>query len=72
MLSKVEIQKAIGNRIRVLREERNIPQQDLAGLCNMEKSNFSRLESGRSNPTIYTLSLIADKLDVSLNELVNF
>lgn len=72
MLSKVEIQKAIGNRIRELREEKNIPQQDLAGLCNMEKSNFSRIEAGRSNPTIYTLALIADKLNISLKELISF
>ena len=32
-----------------------IAQQDLAAKCNIEKSNFSRLEAGGTNPTLYTL-----------------
>ena len=36
----------------------------------MKKSNFSRLEAGRSNPKIYTLKKIADNLEIELQELV--
>ncbi|MCB0742912.1 MAG: helix-turn-helix transcriptional regulator, partial [Ignavibacteriae bacterium] len=35
------------------------------------KSNFSRIEAGNTNPTIYTLSKIADRLSVSLSELLD-
>ena len=64
------LQKAVGKRIKQLREERNIPQQDIAGACNMEKSNFSRLEAGNTNPTLYTLYKIAKNLEVEMCEIV--
>lgn len=71
MDEKEKLQLAIGKRVKTLREDRNMPQQDLAAKCNIEKSNFSRLEAGGTNPTIYTLKKIAENLNVSLSELVN-
>ncbi len=71
MDDKELLQLAIGKRVKKLREERNIPQQDLAAKCNVEKSNLSRLEAGGTNPTLYTLKRIADNLGVSLCDLVN-
>lgn len=69
MKEKQQLQLVIGKRIKMLREERNIPQQDLAAKCNIEKSNFSRLEAGGTNPTIYTLYKIAEHIGVSVSEL---
>ena len=66
MKDKKQLQLAIGKRVKALREEKGIPQQDLAAQCNLEKSNLSRLEAGGTNPTIYTLKRIADNLEVSL------
>jgi len=40
MTDKEELQISIGNRIRKLREVKNISQQDLAFDCNIEKSNY--------------------------------
>ena len=72
MKDKEDLQMLIGNRIKTLREEKNVPQQDLAAKCNIEKSNLSRIEAGRTNPTIYTLYKIAKNLNVSLFDIVNF
>ena len=69
MIDKEDLQVAIGKRIKSLREERNIHQQDLAAKCNIEKSNLSRLEAGNTNPTIYTLYKIAENIGVSVSEL---
>jgi len=69
-LDKKNLQIAIGQRIRQLREERNIPQQDLAAACDFEKSNMARLEAGKTNPTLYTLKKIADNLNLPLEALV--
>ena len=69
MNDKEVLQLAIGKQIKLLREERNMPQQDLAAKCNIEKSNLSRLEAGGTNPTIYTLKKIADNLEVSLCDI---
>ena len=59
----------IGLNIRRLRDQKNISQQDLAAACNFEKSNMSRIESGRTNLTIKTLLKIASALDVDLLRL---
>ncbi|TYA53054.1 helix-turn-helix domain-containing protein [Formosa maritima] len=71
MDDKEQLQLAIGKRVKSLREERDIPQQDLAAKCNIEKSNLSRLEAGGTNPTLYTLKRIADNLGISLCDIVN-
>jgi transcriptional regulator with XRE-family HTH domain len=67
---KIELLISIGNRIKSLREQKGISQQDLAALCNFEKANMRRIEAGRTNPTIYTLHKISQALGVSLSELV--
>ncbi|WP_319231148.1 helix-turn-helix transcriptional regulator [Draconibacterium orientale] len=66
-----QLQIKIGNRIRVLRESKGISQQNLAAICNFEKANLSRLEAGRTNPTISTLYKISQALKISLSELID-
>ncbi len=70
MTDKDDLQRAIGKRIKTLRESKNIAQQDLAAACNFEKSNMARLEAGNTNPTIYTLKKIAENLEIELTDLV--
>lgn len=70
-MDESELSKSLGTRIRKLREERNISQQDLAASCNFEKSNMARIESGRTNPTFLTLYKISAALKVSLSLLVD-
>ena len=71
ILDKKKIQLRIGRRIKEIREDKGIAQQVLAAQCNMEKSNLSRLETGRSNPTLHTLYKIAYYLKVPLSELAD-
>lgn len=66
------MQIAVGKRIRDIRILKDITQQDLAAKCNFEKSNMSRLESGRANATISTLEIVSKALDVNIVELFNF
>jgi len=67
-----EIFKKIGLKIKLLRIERKISQQDLAAACNFEKSNLARIEAGRTNPTVATLLKICQVLDVSTSQLFDF
>lgn len=71
MIDKQLLQSKIGERVRELREAKEISQVLLAEKTSMEKSNLARLESGRTNPTILTLMKIAHSLDVPITELVN-
>ena len=71
-LTKKDFQKALGNRIRQLREEKNISQTELGNLCDIERSNMNRIEAGNINPSAYVLYSISLKLNVETSELLNF
>ena len=62
--------RLIALRIRSLRKERKLTAQELAYRCDIERSNLSRIEAGRSNLTIKTLCIICNALDVPLRALI--
>lgn len=69
-MEKQELLKFIGDNIKRIREAKGVSQQELASKCNYEKSNMSRLEAGKTNPTIYTLSTVALALGIPLHDLL--
>lgn len=71
-MKKEELQKIIGNRIKLLRESKGISQQVLAAMCNFEKGNMSRIEAGRANPTLTTLYKISQSLGIKVTDIVDF
>ena len=62
------LQIKVGKQIQKLRVLKGVSQQDIAAKCNFEKSNMSRLEAGRVNPTLSTLEKVAKALEVDLIE----
>ena len=58
------------SRIRELRRERRLTVQELAYRCDMERSNLSRIEAGRTNLTVKTMCIICNALNVSLREVI--
>ena len=60
----------IALKIKSLRQEKNLSVQDLAYLCDMERSSVSRIESGRINITIKTLCLISNALGIEPKDLL--
>ena len=63
---------AIGRRIRTLRKEQAITQEQLAFTSEMRsKGHLSSLEKGLVMPTVATLKAIADRLDVLVADVVN-
>ena len=69
-MKDAEIMARIGARIKRLREERGLSQQEFAAKLDYEKSNASRMESGKVNLRIVTLARVAKVLNVTLSELV--
>lgn len=55
-----------------MRESKGVSQQVLAAMCNFEKGNMSRLEAGRTNPTITTLYKISQALNVKIVDILDF
>lgn len=60
----------VAARIRTLRQARGLSVQELAVRCDMERSNLSRIEAGRSNLTLRTLCVLSVMLDADLQELL--
>ncbi len=63
-------QKNLGLRIKELRVERGITQEELAESCGMFRTYMSRIESGRANPTLTMLYVMADALQVDVRDLL--
>lgn len=62
--------KFISNKIRELRKEKLMTVQELAYRCDMERSNMSRIESGRTNLTVKTMCIICNALNVNLRDII--
>ncbi len=67
----IEGMKSLGKRIRNLREDKNMTQQKLALLAGIGRVTENRIEKGEQSPRYATLKLIADALQLNLNDLVS-
>lgn len=73
-MEKSEILKLVGKRIKEVRESKGISQVELVGKMDgvIDPTNISRIESGRTNPTVFTLFRIAEALEINPSELLTF
>ena len=60
----------ISTRIKELRKERMLTVRELAYRCDMERSNLSRIEAGRTNLTLKTMCIICNALNVNLRDVI--
>lgn len=59
----------VGLNITRLRKAQGLTSKELGYDCDMDKSDIIRIEKGRQNTTITTLSRIAQALKVDISEL---
>ena len=62
----------IGKKIRTLRLQKNIPQNDLAQILGVSKSTMSNYERNYSTPDPELLVKIADYFNVSIDYLFDY
>jgi transcriptional regulator with XRE-family HTH domain len=60
----------IADRLRSLREEKNMSQGDIEKLTGLLRSYISRVENGHTVPTIETLEKLAQAFEVPLYQLL--
>jgi transcriptional regulator with XRE-family HTH domain len=65
MSNKVFLLK-LGANIRSARKDKSLSLDKLAALCDFEKANLSRIESGKTNTTILTLNTISRVLEIPI------
>lgn len=58
--------RALGKRIRELRQEKGWSQTAFASMCSIDPSYVSRIEQGEMNPRYSVLQTIANKLETSV------
>ena len=67
-MSKEVFLLKLGAKIRTVRKEKKMSLDKLAALCDFEKANLSRIETGKTNTTILTLHTISRVMEVPLCE----
>ena len=67
-----DFSKKLGLRIRELRLSKGLKQGELADLLEMERSNLTRIESGKQRPNDDNIIKIAEIFKVEVQELFNF
>ena len=56
----------LGDKIKKMREERNLSQKEVAESVAIDRGQYSRIETGKVEPMISTLEKIAQAFDVEL------
>ncbi|MBT1018088.1 helix-turn-helix transcriptional regulator [Canibacter sp. lx-72] len=62
----------LSKRIREVRHELQLTQQDVAHLSNIDISNYGRIERGKTNPNLETLTRIANALNTTVSDLTKY
>lgn len=62
--AKTDIQTWVGDNIRRFRHYKGLSQEDLAGLLGVSGSVIGKIETGRRNVSVVTLTRIATALEV--------
>lgn len=65
---KTKLQKQLGQHLVKLREAKGLTAAELARLCYLERSSIARLETGRTNPSLFIIKKLAVGLGVDLEE----
>jgi len=67
-----DINKKIGKRIAEFRKQSELSQSELAEQVKLSTEYISRLERGVNAPSIQTLNILADVLNVSIRDFLTF
>ena len=68
----MDIKKLLGNRVRELRNEIGISQEELADTAGLDRTYITSVECGKRNISIVNMNKIAQALNVSLKQFFDF
>ena len=69
MAEKISVTEKFGQRVRALRKERGLSQEELADLSGLDRTYISGIERGLRNVALRNIEALAKALDVSISEL---
>jgi transcriptional regulator with XRE-family HTH domain len=66
-----KVQKQFGTRMRALRQQRGLSQEELAFSCDLDRTYIGSVERGERNISLVNIHTIAAALGVSPKEFFN-
>lgn len=69
MISKKEILIKFGDRVREIRKEKGLSQEELSFKADLHRTYIGMIERAEKNITLVNIEKIANALDVSINDL---
>lgn len=60
----------LGSRIRELRQQKSLSQEEFAQLAELDRSYIGQIERGERNISFNNLVRIADAFDISLSDIL--
>ena len=67
---KVDIQKRYGERLRQLRKQKDLSQEQLAAKANLHRTYVSDIERGARNVSLQNIVKLAKALGIKSDELL--
>nr|QGT49797.1 hypothetical protein Melaina855_1840 [uncultured Candidatus Melainabacteria bacterium] len=61
----------LGLKLKILRSIKRLSQDDIANRLNIDKSYYSKVERGLTNPTLLYMKHLSEILEVELAELMD-
>ena len=61
----------LGLKLKILRSIKKLSQDDVANSLNIDKSYYSKVERGLTNPTLLYMKHLSEILEVDLSDLMD-
>ena len=71
MISKKEILIKFGEKVRQIRKEKGLSQEELSFKADLHRTYIGMIERAEKNITLVNIEKIANALEVSINSLFN-
>ncbi|RRS10003.1 XRE family transcriptional regulator [Pseudoalteromonas sp. J010] len=71
-MNEEKILQVFGLHIKSLRLKLGLSQEELASLCELDRTYISGIERGKRNISLLNILKLADSLQSSASELMNF
>ena len=71
MISKKEILITFGEKVREIRKEKGLSQEELSFKADLHRTYIGMIERAEKNITLLNIEKIANALEVSINDLLD-
>ena len=71
-MARTSLQQKLGKKIKTLRNEAGLSQEQLGELTDLDRTYISDIERGKRNPSLKSLEKLAKALKISISDITNF